>query len=418
MSSFNSKQFSKVRMQVVAVSRGDENLQRLIEGCIGSQLVELSTGTDLTKRTICDALGLTDGKALKRRIAMWQTASNQRRAEILALGFSIKDFKITGAPNHVIYYDEFSHELRFAVTQAKGQASDTAPAPAPAPEATPVPEEAPRAESAPDAEPSDELIPFQFIMLPKTLVVVRDGTPINISVEHARFNDIRDKLNGVATQYAGTGGKVPASVAQDIYDAIDMKARLEKWGNGRLEIMGSRVLFDGQNLWSRPLQNKLLAKFEEGDETFLERMSKFIEKCDSNPSNRVVTRIYEFAEASDIDIDDSGDLVVWKVVRGNYMDKHSGTMSNKVGETVKVKRHQVDEREEETCSYGLHICSASYIKSFYNSGDRVLRCTLNPTNVVSIPRDYNSAKVRCCEYKVVEDVTDRVLASGWANIKG
>jgi len=37
--------------------------------------------------------------------------------------------------------------------------------------------------------------------------------------------------------------------------------------------------------------------------------------------------------------------------------------------------------------------------------DKVVVCSVNPMNVVAIPRDYDFQKMRCCEYKVLEDYT-------------
>lgn len=132
----------------------------------------------------------------------------------------------------------------------------------------------------------------------------------------------------------------------------------------------------------------------------------FLNRLMLNPSNRAVNELYGFLEHNDIALTENGTFYAWKVVRSTYMDKHSNTMLNAVGMDVRVNRNQVDENSEVTCSHGLHVCAKQYISSFYTKGDRIVKVEVNPADVVAIPKDYNDSKMRCCGYKVVEDVTD------------
>jgi hypothetical protein len=52
----------------------------------------------------------------------------------------------------------------------------------------------------------------------------------------------------------------------------------------------------------------------------------------------------------------------------------------------------------------LHVCSQSYLGHF--GGDRVIVCKINPKDVVSVPADYNNAKMRVCRYEVVSELKD------------
>ena len=77
-----------------------------------------------------------------------------------------------------------------------------------------------------------------------------------------------------------------------------------------------------------------------------------------------------------------------------------------------MERSKVTYNPKVTCSSGLHVCSYSYLSSF--SGDRIVICEVEPHNVVSVPVDYYFAKMRCCKYKVIEEVannTGNVLAT-------
>ena len=97
-----------------------------------------------------------------------------------------------------------------------------------------------------------------------------------------------------------------------------------------------------------------------------------------------------------------GHCMAYKKVRDNYMDIHSGTFDNNVGQICKMARNEVDEDKDRTCSSGLHFCSLDYLPKFGGSyGTRVMLLKINPRDVVSIPSDYNNAKGRACRYEVV-----------------
>lgn len=80
-----------------------------------------------------------------------------------------------------------------------------------------------------------------------------------------------------------------------------------------------------------------------------------------------------------------------------YTDKHSRTMTIKLGEVVKMPRTECDGDPAVECSYGLHVGNVSYVNSFGRSCDVVLVCLINPMNVVAVP-DYDHSKMRVTEY--------------------
>ena len=83
------------------------------------------------------------------------------------------------------------------------------------------------------------------------------------------------------------------------------------------------------------------------------------------------------------------------------MDKYSGTINNSVGQSPRVKRHQVDDNCDVGCSNGLHVGAIDYVKSYGGAGDKVVVCKVDPADVVSVPLDSMHQKVRCCGYEVV-----------------
>lgn len=194
------------------------------------------------------------------------------------------------------------------------------------------------------------------------------------------------------------------------------KAMVEAFTKGKFQVNvtennivytpDSGVPFEVSGLLSQRIIETIGKDGVEGAESLI----NFLDKLMLNPSNRSVKELYGFVEHNDIVITPTGTFYAWKVVREDYMDKHSNTMDNSVGLDVRVARNQVDEDSNQTCSYGLHACAKSYISSFGGGSDRVVRVEIDPADVVAVPKDYKNAKLRCAGYKVIADVTDNFKA--------
>lgn len=156
---------------------------------------------------------------------------------------------------------------------------------------------------------------------------------------------------------------------------------------------------------------------------------QFIENLMQNSSWRAKQELLSFLEYGDLPITPDGYFLAYKRVRDSYFDVYTGKVLNKPADkmtseeklslpvktgvvtvgfmngatTVSMARNQVDDRSEQTCSYGLHFCSREYLKSF--SGERMIVLKINPRDVVSIPTDYNNTKGRCCQYQVVGELS-------------
>lgn len=140
----------------------------------------------------------------------------------------------------------------------------------------------------------------------------------------------------------------------------------------------------------------------------------FWHKLNQNPSNKAVNRLYDFIEKHNITILPDGNLLLYRVVRrteqpGVFVDIYTGTMKQAIGETISVSRNSVDDRDEVSCSHGIHVCSFSYTNyygSAHSGEDAVVNVSVNPANIVSIPFDYNCAKLRVCEFTILEENTN------------
>lgn len=207
--------------------------------------------------------------------------------------------------------------------------------------------------------------------------------------------------------------KFEQSALKDAYILCNPKLMVEEITNGQLKVdlKSSTIMYspeDGSKPYavSDKLSSRVINAIKENGEEGASSILNFLNKLMLNPSYRAVNELYGFLQHNDIKLAENGNFYAWKVVRSDYMDKHSNTMLNAVGMRVEVPRNQVDEDSEKTCSFGLHVCAKHYISSYSGFGDRVVMVEVNPADVCAIPKDYNDSKMRCAGYDVVKDVTE------------
>ena len=166
------------------------------------------------------------------------------------------------------------------------------------------------------------------------------------------------------------------------------------------------VRFDNGTIYykNQPLHEAITARivnmFDDGFP--IDHMLTFLSNLIQNPSNSAIQELYEFLAVCNLPITPDGHFLAYKLVKDDYKDVHSGTYDNSIGRVVSMERRMVDDRRENTCSHGLHVCSLGYLGSFH--GDRLMLVKVNPRDVVSIPADYGNTKMRVCQYEVVKEL--------------
>jgi hypothetical protein len=215
-----------------------------------------------------------------------------------------------------------------------------------------------------------------------SLTVILDGKCHNISKTHANFAVIRS-----------------ACINEDeelLRKHITILHSRKTFLNGIFVLEGDKITFTGTG---EPVPAGLAAQmvktFKEGKSP--ERFMHFWQKVQENPSHRSVHQLWSFLQHADIQIDDQGFILAYKGVRHNFMDKHSGTVDNRVGTSVSMPRNKISDDPKEACHVGLHVGAIGYAQSF---GERVVQCRVHPRDVVCIPYDSSAMKMRCCAYEV------------------
>ena len=145
---------------------------------------------------------------------------------------------------------------------------------------------------------------------------------------------------------------------------------------------------------------KLVSMYEQGFP--VEPLCNFITNIMANPSNRAVEDLMKFLEYGNLPITQDGHFLAYKKVRDDYLDCHSASIDNSVGQVVSMPRNEVNDNPNQTCSHGLHFASLEYARSF--SGSRMMVVKIDPRDVVAIPVDYNNTKGRCARYEVVSEL--------------
>ena len=228
---------------------------------------------------------------------------------------------------------------------------------------------------------------FPYLIQGKNIVVVIGNNSHTVSATHISYEKLKEAIK--------TGDW------DTVQDLIEPKKVVLSYGQGNVEVQGDKLFWKG-----RAFHNYLAAKFiEMYQEGFpVEPMVNFMENLMLNPSKRAVEELYSFLEKGNLPITADGCFLAYKKIRNDYLDIHSGTMSNAVGNVVEMERNEVDDDKDRTCSSGLHFCSLDYLSHFCGSDSRTVVLKINPRDVVSIPADYHSTKGRACRYEVIDEI--------------
>jgi hypothetical protein len=257
---------------------------------------------------------------------------------------------------------------------------------------------------------------FDYVITPQNITLINGGETRMLSVSNRNFENVkRLVLEGNYT---------------DAWTEANLRESIIKVTKGNVTIEGNSITFKGIPL-RNSMADRVLELIKGDGKKYIEHLTAFVDKCMENPSFNSVNQLLTFLEKNTLPITRDGDFLTYKKVRHNYLDHYSGTVlnapyitltSDQLSQmpmdcngvivdvvdnitTVSMSRNAVDDNFEQTCSYGLHVCSYDYLSCFGHNS-KILICKVNPKDVVSVPRDYNNQKMRCCEYQVIGEIDD------------
>ena len=239
---------------------------------------------------------------------------------------------------------------------------------------------------------------YSFVVGANCITIILDGQSYMVERSSSTGDRVVDLLRNKASE-------------EELLDAI-MDKKLKMYAetlcacSDGLTITDTNILLDDEPI-PYALEVQIRSQYELG--ISVTPMVNFIRKLRENPSYRIREQLWGFIEASQksggFTIDEDGDIIAYKLVGKDFKDLYTHTFDNSPGTIVEMKRSDVDDDPNNTCSAGLHFCAFSYLKHYgVDTPHHVVLVKVNPKDVVSIPTDYNNAKARCCRYEVLRVV--------------
>lgn len=234
---------------------------------------------------------------------------------------------------------------------------------------------------------------FPFTISPQSITVFVNGVQHIVPQDHSGYQPLYEHL------------KEPEHDASFVEDCADKTAMLGRLTAGKVTVVGSTVYFAGNAIHSA-LTDKLLNMLDAGFDAT--PWANFMNNLHQNRSENSIKSLYNFLNTFNAPFTPDGGFIVFKRVRADYKDIHSGTFDNSPGTVVQMPWEEVEENPDVACAQGLHVCSIHYLGSAYGSGGnyKTVACKVMPQHVVSVPKDYNFSKMRVCEYTVIGDVDE------------
>lgn len=234
-------------------------------------------------------------------------------------------------------------------------------------------------------------VEMSYIIQNTTICLDIGGNSYTVTPAHHFYNEVLQELN--AENY------------EAVANLVDVERQIASYFEGQpgqVDIKNGGVYYEGHRVHSS-LTHRIIQMYKQ--KLPIVPMVRFFHNLMENPSNRSVMQLYDFLQACNHPITADGHFLAWKRVHvkedGNFVDCHTKTINNNIGQVVWMRRNDVNDNPQQTCSAGLHFCSKHYFDCGMFTEGRVVVVKINPRDVVSIPVDYNNAKGRCCRYTVL-----------------
>lgn len=185
------------------------------------------------------------------------------------------------------------------------------------------------------------------------------------------------------------------------------------WSSGAFSLGPSGAVLHAGRPVPETFGKRVLDTLAEGGA--VDPLLRFFERLARNPSWRSATMLFDFMQHAGIPVAPDGSVLAYKGVTGDYKDVHSSTCSapgcdhrtydNRPGSRNEMPRAAVSDDPDVPCHAGFHVGSLEYARGF---GKRVVVCAVDPADVVCVPKDCSHQKLRCCRYRVVGHLGDRL----------
>ena len=239
-----------------------------------------------------------------------------------------------------------------------------------------------------------------FIKSGEVLTLFLAGRSYQVLPDHTSYKLIMEKL--------------PTGTEDELLDLVDIQKAVETYSGGNIKIVNDTVYYDNEPVHGT-IATRILEFMKQG--LPFQPLLNFLENIMQNPSMQSQVECYDFLEHKNLPVTEDGCFLAYKAVRGDFMDKYSGKLSNHVGAVVTMNRAKVDDNRDRGCSAGLHVGALDYVAGYgsIESNDRIVICKINPKDVVSVPKDCSHQKLRTCKYEVVGEYQGELLKPLYAS---
>lgn len=248
-----------------------------------------------------------------------------------------------------------------------------------------------------------------------TVVGNRSGTVVSAFIDgkaYAATSQTHPNINTIVRLLQDDDESVLA-----LFDPSEQIVQAFEKLSHRVSISGDTVYLDGDP--APEAISEAIVRFYRAGLAF-DPLVKFLDKLAGNPSPHSVEQLYPWLQAHEdsFTINHDGDLVAYKGVEetepGVFLSISSGKanvngevktgrIEQRLGDEVDMPRSEVQFNPSVGCSTGLHAGTWEYASMFGRG--TVLEVTIDPADVVSVPTDCYSQKLRTRRY-VVADVLD------------
>lgn len=235
-----------------------------------------------------------------------------------------------------------------------------------------------------------------WMLTSEYLIVVFEGEPpFQLKVQDPRVAPIMDSL-----QYRGD--------YDGVYNMLTPEKKVSQVSNGAITV---------ETTGQVKIRSKTTLKEEDVDPIVKDYLPEYLQKGLSlDPLHKLALRInrvtnkfvkdqlVRFMRSGKLPILPDGRFLAYKGVERlqrplGRIDAHSKTFRNDVGCTPRMLRSQVVSDPHAQCVAGLHVGTWGYMGGY----STVMAVAVAPEDVVSVPYEYQSQKMRTCGYEVLLD---------------